>query len=80
MASDPWRMDEWKALADVCFIAGCDHDDIDQRGPVFLRDGSIHKACAEHWEPIFRVLGEQATWEQTDAMTAYYDSQEASRE
>lgn len=60
---DGFRLAEWNALPDVCFIAGCDNDDIDQRGPVWLRDGSMHKACSEHWEPIFRVLGEQATWE-----------------
>jgi len=57
---DPWRMDEWHALADECFIRGCDDDDIDQRGPVFLRDGSMHKACVEHWEGVMRVLGEQS--------------------
>lgn len=58
-AYDPWRMEEWKSLPDVCFIRGCESPDADQRGPVFLRDGSIHKACPDHWEPIFRVLGEQ---------------------
>lgn len=52
-----------------CFIRGCDNDDIDTRGPVWLRDGTEHQACTEHWEPIFRVLGEQATWEATDAYT-----------
>lgn len=68
---DPWRREEWAALLaspDGCFIAGCDSDEIDQRGPVWLRDGSMRKACTEHWEPIFRVLGEQASWEQVDAM------------
>lgn len=66
MADDPFRLAEWNNLPEVCLFQGCDSDDIDQRGPVFLRDGSIHKACVEHWEPIFRVFGEQATWEQRD--------------
>lgn len=65
--ADPWRMDEWQALDDVCGIAGCDNTEIDQRGPVFLRGGQIMKVCAEHWGPIFRVLGEQVSWEH-DAM------------
>jgi hypothetical protein len=43
--ADPWRMDEWNALPDRCFIQGCESPDADQRGPVFLIDGSIHKAC-----------------------------------
>jgi hypothetical protein len=58
---DPWRLEEWRALPNVCFIAACDSLEVDERGPVFLRDGSIRKACIEHWEPIFRVLGEQAS-------------------
>lgn len=61
--SDPFRIGEWDTLPDVCLIAGCDSDEIDQRGPVWLRDKSMHKACVEHWEGIFRVLGGQATWE-----------------
>lgn len=65
-AADPWRMTEWQALPETCLIEACAGDEIDQRGPVFLRDGSIHKACTEHWEGIFRVLGEQATWERQD--------------
>lgn len=72
-SAEAWRLDEWTALLASplgCFIAGCDNDEIDQRGPVFLRDGSIHKACTEHWGPIFRVLGEQASWERTDAYRA----------
>jgi hypothetical protein len=60
---DGWRLDEWNALPDVCFIATCENTEIDERGPIWLRDGSMHKACVEHWEPIMRVLGEQATWE-----------------
>lgn len=64
---DPWRLSEWDALSEECLISTCDNDEIDQRGPVWLRDGSMHKACTEHWEGIFRVLGEQASWEQTDA-------------
>lgn len=63
---DPWRLAEWQKLPEVCLIAGCDNHDIDQRGPVQLRNGSIHKACVEHWEGVFRVLGEQASWERTD--------------
>lgn len=65
---DPFRLAEWDALEDVCFIGGCESSETDQRGPVFLRDGSMHKACPEHWEPIMRVLGEQATWQGQDAM------------
>jgi hypothetical protein len=63
---DSWRMAEWEALPEVCLIAACESGEIDQRGPVWLRDGSIHKACVEHWEGLFSVLGEQATWGQTD--------------
>jgi hypothetical protein len=68
--ADAWRLAEWEQLADTCLFHGCDAspDDMDQRGPVLLRDGSIHKACSDHWEPIFRILGEQASWESTDAM------------
>jgi hypothetical protein len=65
---DPWRMDEWHALAEECLIRGCEYDDIDQRGPVFLRDDSMHKACVEHWEAIHRVLGQQASM--PDAMSS----------
>ena len=50
-----------------CFIRACDNTEIDERGPVWLRDGSEHLACTEHWKAIFRILGEQVTWEQ-DAM------------
>lgn len=57
---DPFRIAEWEALPDVCLIAGCEYDEIDRRGPVWLRDGSMHKACTEHWEGVFRVLGRQA--------------------
>lgn len=66
--TDPFRLVEWHALPDECFISGCDNGDIDVRGPVWLRDGSMHKACVEHWEPIMRVLGEQVSW-QKDAMS-----------
>ena len=66
LRSDPWRMDEWSALPDTCFIAACEGE-ADQRGPIHLRDGSINKACTEHWEPIMRVLGEQSSWECGDA-------------
>jgi hypothetical protein len=59
-------MAEWKALPEECLISSCENSEIDQRGPVWLRDGSMHKACVEHWEGIFSVLGEQATWEKTD--------------
>lgn len=66
MTSDPWRLAEWNALPDVCLISACEGDEIDERGPVWLRDGSMHKACVEHWEGIFRVLGGQATWTRVD--------------
>lgn len=66
--SDAWQLAKWRALPDQCLIAGCESDRTDERGPVFLRNGSMHKACPEHWEPIFRVLGEQATWQRDDAM------------
>jgi hypothetical protein len=69
---DAWRIAQWYALPDVCLIAGCRSEDIDQRGPVWLRNGSMHKACVEHWEGVFRVLGEQATWERTDGSRAGY--------
>jgi hypothetical protein len=65
-STDPFRLAEWHALVDVCMFRGCEHAEIDQRGPVVLLNGSMHKACVEHWEPIMRVLGEQAAWEQTD--------------
>jgi hypothetical protein len=64
--ADPWRLAEWNNLPDECLIAACDSDDIDQRGPVWLRGGGMRKACVEHWGGIFRVLGEQDTWERTD--------------
>lgn len=67
MTDDPFRIAEWRALEDVCMFVGCENDQIDQRAPVFLRDGSMHKACTEHWAPIMRICGEQATWER-DAM------------
>ncbi len=49
--ADPWR---------------CEGGEIDQCGPVFLRNGQIHKACTEHWEGVMRVLGEQESWQRTD--------------
>lgn len=58
--SDKWRLAEWNALPDECFIAACEASETDQRGPVWLRGGSMAKACTEHWEGIFRVLGEQS--------------------
>ena len=59
--ADAWRLDEWNAHPDVCFISACEASETDPRGPVWLRpDGSMHKACREHWEGVFRVLGEQA--------------------
>lgn len=67
---DAGRQREWHALPEQCYIAGCDSDEIDHRGPVSLRDGSIHKACVEHWEGVFRVLGEQASWGRTDGALA----------
>lgn len=65
---DPFRLEKWAALADdVCMFAGCNASETDQRGPVWLRGGGMAKACTEHWEPIMRVIGEQASWER-DAM------------
>jgi hypothetical protein len=64
--ADPWRMAEWNGLADECLIAGCGSEEIDQRGPVWLRNATMHKACVEHWEGIMSVLGEQGAWERTD--------------
>lgn len=64
---DPWRLAEWHALADVCFIEGCNSESgICERAPIYLTDGSIWKACTEHWEAIYLVLGEQTLWERTD--------------
>lgn len=68
MMNDPWRLEEWNAIPEECFIKGCINDDIDQRGPVITKDGTMHKACVEHWTGIFSVLGDQATWEHNDAM------------
>jgi hypothetical protein len=65
---DPFRLETWNRLADdVCFIDGCSATETDVRGPVWLRGQGMAKACPEHWEPIMRVLGEQACWERTDA-------------
>jgi hypothetical protein len=58
-APDLWRLAEWEALPDECFIAACDASETDLRGPVWLRGGGMAKACTEHWEGIMRVLGEQ---------------------
>ena len=58
-AEDWWRLAEWHALPDVCLIAACEGTEIDQRAPVWLADGSMHKACVGHWEAVYRVLGEQ---------------------
>ena len=58
--SDQWRLDEWNALPDVCFVHSCEASETDPRGPVWFRDGSMHKACQEHWECVHQVLGEQA--------------------
>lgn len=77
--ADPWRMEEWKTLPNQCLISTCSNDDIDVRGPVWLRNGSMHKACTEHWEAIFRVLGEQATWERTDGFRSAAPDHEAVR-
>lgn len=68
VVDSPWRLAEWRELPDRCGISGCDNQEADQRGPVFMRDGSMHKVCPAHWEPIMRLLGEQASWQQ-DAMS-----------
>lgn len=53
------RWQEGVATA-VCVFSGCDYDDIDERGPVFLRDDKTpHYACVEHWEGVHGVLGHQ---------------------
>lgn len=69
---DPWRIREWMALPEVCLIYACDSSEIDQRGPVWLRDGSMHKACTPHWEGVVGVLGrqvEESMWaDRDDAM------------
>lgn len=59
---DPWRLAEWRALPERCGISGCGNEEADQRGPLFMRDGSMHKLCPDHWEPVMRVLGEQRAW------------------
>lgn len=57
-------MEEWLALPDDrCGIVGCDAEDTDQRGPLFMRDGTIHKLCPEYWEAVMRILGGQQSWE-----------------
>jgi hypothetical protein len=73
MTDDPWRLAEWSALPERCLIASCSGDEIDVRGPVFLIDGSMHKACVEHWEAIMRILGEQQTWERRDGVRGNYE-------
>ncbi len=45
----------WKALEDICFIQGCENKNIDNRGPIFLKTGSMHKACVPHWSAIMHV-------------------------
>lgn len=64
---DPWRLTDWDALPEECFVAACDNTDIDQRAPVWLRGGGMAKACVEHWEGVQRVLGDQASWERDAA-------------
>lgn len=67
--SADWRLEQWCSLPNVCLIAGCDGTDIDQRGPIWVRNGDhvlMLKACTEHWEGIYQVLGVQASWERTD--------------
>jgi hypothetical protein len=58
MPDEPDPSLEWRALPDVCLIAGCRSDTDDWR-PVLLHDGSTHKACPEHWDAIMQVLGQQ---------------------
>jgi hypothetical protein len=65
---DPFRIEKWNALADDrCMFAGCNATETDPRGPVWLCGDGMGKACTEHWEPIMRVIGEQVSWERTDA-------------
>jgi len=66
---DSWKLQHWNSLPDICLIEGCDGSEIDQRGPVWVRNGDhvlMLKACVEHWEAVYRVLGVQASWERMD--------------
>lgn len=79
--SDLWRIEEWNALPDVCAITACVNKGTDPRGPMFLRNGTIHKVCTEHWEAIFGVLGSQAIWDgdtfarSLDLITKHYNGE-----
>jgi len=68
---DEWRLAEWNALPDECLIGPCDNTEIDRRSPVWLRDGSMRKACVEHWEAVHRVLGDQVLREPEGGGDAY---------
>lgn len=68
--SPEWRMDEWVELPQRCLIVACENDEIDERGPIWVWSPTgplMRKACVEHWEGIYRVLGEQVSWA-ADAM------------
>lgn len=68
---DTFRRAEWATLPDVCLIYGCSNVGADVRGPVFLRDGSMHKACTPHWEAITMILGKQVVAERDDEPDVY---------
>lgn len=61
---DRFRLVEWAALPPGCAVAGCEelwaHD---ERGPLFLRDGTMHRLCQDHWEAVMGVTGRQGAWE-----------------
>lgn len=43
-----------------CFIVGCNHKDIDPRGPIGIRGSKEwNYACTLHWEAILSIVGEQ---------------------
>jgi hypothetical protein len=59
---DPWRMTEWQhrlGAGETCFVASCGSGDVDERGPIFDRDGRMHLACPAHWDAVMGVLGAQ---------------------
>jgi hypothetical protein len=65
-----WRMDEWLLAPNICLFVACENPEIDERGPVWVWSPGgplMRKACVEHWEGIYRVLGEQVSWA-ADAM------------
>ncbi len=39
-----------------CMFTFCTVPATEERHTVFLRDGSVHRACPPHWDGIFAVL------------------------